>query len=331
MKVYPYPRLRAAATVTVDGASVLAPDAPREPLASSARSIIDRVLALGTAETDDWDAAALKIAATVPESAVRADAPWRDLQVYALLTESATNTRLTARLAPTADDPCRWTGELRIARADIADRGRLSAHVVATVDGVPGRIIGESEDDWFVDVTADAPVRDRPFETRRHSFAEGPSWLRQMKDAPWVIDPSGKLPTVHVNTDVEGMETLLDANGRGIEGAVGELMAAQMASDIWLAVFHAAIGDLELDERERPVFPGGWRGSVLREMLPDVLPDQPLEIALRTLHERRVGAGGWTDIQPRIHYAASRMGGAGSTVVQAVRGLERLRREDDDA
>lgn len=330
MKVYPYPRLRAAAAVTVDSASVTAPGAPREPLAASARSVIDRVLALGTAETDDWDAATIKVGATIPDSAVRADTPWADLRVYALLTEGATNTRLTARLTPAADDPCRWTGELRLARADIADRARLAAQVVATVDGVPGRIVGESEDDWFVDVTADAPVRDRPFETQRHSFAEGPYWLRQMKDVPWVVDPSGKLPTVHINTDVEGIEALLDANGRGIDGAVGELLAAQMASDIWLAVFHAALGDLELDEQESPVFPGGWRGSVLREMLPDILPDQPLETALRTLHKRRVGAGGWTDIQPRIHYAAARRGGASSTLIQAVRGLERLRREDDE-
>lgn len=330
MKVYPYPRLRAATAVTVDGAGVTAPGAPREPLAASARSVIDRVLALGTAETDGWDAAAIKVGATVPDSAVRADAPWTDLRVYALLTEGATNTRLTARLTPAVDDPCRWTGELRLARADIADRARLSAQVVATVDGVPGRIVGESEDDWYIDVTADAPVRNRPFETKRHSFAEGPYWLRQMKDAPWVVDPSGKLPTIHINTDVEGVEALLDANGRGIEGAVGELLAAQMASDIWLAVFHASLGDLELDEQERPSFPGGWRGSVLREMIPDILPDQPLESALRTLHERRVGAGGWTDIQPRIHYAAARRGGASSTLIQAVRGLERLRREDDE-
>ncbi|MDJ1134503.1 hypothetical protein [Streptomyces iconiensis] len=330
MKIYPYPRLRAATTITIDSASVTAPGVPREPLAASARSVIDRVLGLGTAETQGWDAAVIKVSATVPESALRHDAPWSDLAVFALLTEGATNTRLTARLAPTADDPCHWTGQLGLARADIFDRARLSAQVVATVDGVPGRLVGESEDDWFIDVTADVPVRDRPFETVRHSFAEGPYWLRRMKDVPWVVDPAGKLPTVHINTDVEGIEALLDADGRGMEGAVGELLAAQMASDIWLAVFHAALGDLELDERERPMFPSGWRGAVLREMLPDILPEQSLETALRALNERRVGATGWTDIQPRIHYAAARRGGTGSPLIQAVRGLERLRREDDE-
>ncbi|WP_369199739.1 hypothetical protein [Streptomyces sp. PU-14G] len=330
MKVFPYPRLRAATAIAVDGAAVTAPGSPREALAASARSVIDRVLALGTAETEGWDAATLKISATVPESSTRHDSPWTDLAVYALLTEGATNTRLTACLAPTADDPCHWAGELNLARADISDRARLSAQVVATVDGVPGRLIGESKDDWFIDVSAEVPVRDRPFETVRHSFAKGPHWLRRMKDAPWIVDPSGKLPTVHINTDVEGIDALLDADGRGIESAVGELLAAQMASDIWLAVFHAALGDLELDEWGRPLFPGGWRGSVLREMLPDILPEQPLETALRTLHQRRVGVGGWTDVQPRIHYAAARRGGASTTLVQAVRGLERLRREDDE-
>ncbi|MFJ7296859.1 hypothetical protein [Streptomyces collinus] len=329
MKMFPYPRLRGAVSLRVDSAKVKAPEQPREQLDSRARSVVERVVALGQAETDDWETATLTISATIPTKATVPGGPWADVAVVALLTDRATNTRITSRLAPEAEGGREWRGELQLLRSDVFDRATLTVQVVATVDGVPGRIIGEAADDWIVDVQSDTPTREQSFDIKEVAFARGPRWLQNFTDAPWIVNASGTLPTVHINTDFEGMTDILAAEGRGSEGLINELMVSQMAADVWIAVFHSAIGDLEIEDDGTPLFPHGWQGEVLRELLPDVMPDRTLEDALREVHRRRVGATGWTELQPRVQYAAMRRAEVPKALSETVRGLEKLKREDE--
>lgn len=329
MKVFPYPRPRGTVSLRVDAARVKAPGQPREQLDSRARSVIERVVALGLAETEDWETATLAVSATIPSKATDPGGPWSDVAVVAVLTERTTNTRVTSRLGAEAEGGREWCGELQVLRADLVDRATLTVQVVATVDGVPGRIIAEAGEDWIVDAVSDTPTREQSFDIKEVGFAKGPSWLRTFTDAPWIVNASGTLPTVHINTDFEGMTDVLGAEGRGPEGLVNELMVAQMAADVWIAVFHSAIGDLEIEDDGTPLFPHGWQGEVLREMLPDVVPDRTLEDALREVHRRRVGATGWTELQPRIQYAAMRRAEVPRVFSETVRGLDKLKREDE--
>jgi hypothetical protein len=329
MKVFPYPRLRGTVSLRVDAARVKAPEQPREQLDSRARSVVERAVALGLAETEDWEIATLTVSATIPSKATEPDGPWSDVVVVAVLTDRMTNTRVTSRLAPEAEGGREWRGEVQVLRADLFDRATLTVQVVATVDGVPGRIIAEATDNWIVDVRSDTPTREQSFDIKEVGFAKGPRWLQNFTDAPWIVNASGTLPTVHINTDFEGMTDVLSAEGRGPEGLVNELMVAQMAADVWIAVFHSAIGDLEIEDDGTPLFPHGWQGEVLREMLPDVLPDRTLEDALREVHRRRVGATGWTELQPRIQYAAMRRAEVPRALSETVRGLDKLKREDE--
>ncbi|GAA2526608.1 MULTISPECIES: hypothetical protein [Streptomyces] len=329
MKVFPYPRLRGTVSLRVDAARVKAPEQPREQLDSRARSVVERVVALGLAETEDWETATLTVSATIPSKATEPDGPWSDVVVVAVLTDRTTNTRVTSRLVAEAEGGREWRGELQVLRADLFDRATLTAQVVATVDGVPGRIIGEATDDWIVDVRSDTPTREQSFDIKEVGFAKGPQRLRSFTDAPWIVNASGTLPTVHINTDFEGMTDVLSAEGRGPEGLVNELMVSQMAADVWIAVFHSAIGDLEIEDDGTPLFPHGWQGEVLREMLPDVVPDRTLEDALREVHRRRVGATGWTELQPCIQYAAMRRAGVPRALAETVRGLNKLKREEE--
>ncbi|MET8214979.1 hypothetical protein ABZ669_20890 [Streptomyces hirsutus] len=329
MKVFPYPRLRGTVSLRVDAARVKAPEQPREQLDSRARSVVERVVALGTAETADWETAALTVSATIPSKATEPGGPWSDVVVVAVLTDRATNARVTSRLVPDAEGGREWRGELQILRADIFDRAALTVQVVATVDDVPGRIIAEAADDWIVDVRGETPTREQSFDIKEVGFAKGPQRLRSFSDAPWIVNASGMLPTVHINTDFEGMTDVLNAEGRGPEGLVNELMVSQMAADVWIAVFHSAVGDLETEDDGTPLFPHGWQGEVLREMLPDVVPDRTLEEALREVHRRRVGATGWTELQPYIQYAAMRRAGVPRALSETVRGLDKLKREEE--
>ncbi|GAA2567137.1 MULTISPECIES: hypothetical protein [Streptomyces] len=329
MKVFPYPRLRGTVSLRVDAARVKAPEQPREQLDSRARSVVERVVALGLAETEDWETATLTVSATVPSKAVEPDGPWTEVVVVAVLTDRTTNTRVTARLVPDAEGGREWRGDLRLLRSDVFERATLTVQVVATVDGVPGRIIAEAADDWVVDTRGDVPTREQSFDIKEVGFAKGPQWLRNFVDAPWIVNASGRLPTVHINTDFEGITDVLSAEGRGPEGLVNELMVSQMAADVWIAVFHSAIGDLEIEDDGTPLFPHGWQGEVLREMLPDVVPDRSLEDALREVHRRRVGVTGWTELQPRVQYAAMRRAEVPRALSETVRGLNKLKREDE--
>lgn len=329
MKVFPYQRLHGTVSLRVDAASVKAPEQPRERLDSRSRSVVERVVALGLADTEDWEAATLTVSATIPSRATEPGGPWSDVVVVAVLTDKATNSRVTARLVPEAEGGREWSGELHMLRADLFDRAVLTVQVVGTVDEVPGRIIAEAAHDWIVDVRSDHPTREQNFDIRESGFAKGAGWLRKFTDAPWIVNASGTLPTVHINTDFVGITDVLGAEGRGPEALVNAMMVSQMAADVWIAVFHSAIGDLEIEDDGTPLFPHGWQGEVLREMLPDVVPDRTLEDALREVHRRRTGATGWTELQPRIQYAAMRRAEVPRALSETVRSLEKLNREDE--
>jgi hypothetical protein len=329
MKFYPYKRLNRPITLRVTSASLRLPDGTRDHLDTSAYSIPQRTVALGVARHEDWVSARIGLSATLPPGAGDPDAPWSDLQVLAVLTEGATNVRTSVRLRQDAPDSKEWSGEIEVFRDDHVSRASLAVYAVATVGDVPGRAITETDTDWTVDVTAEEPLGGLRLDVKQASFSKSArEWLRPYSDVPWVIDTSGRLPLVMINTDIEGFSDLLGGESGGIENKVHELLLAQMATDVWTAVFHSAVGDLEVEPDGAPVFPSDWRGEVLREMLPDVVPGLRVEEALRQVHRRRTGDAGWVELQTRVHYAAVRRAGASKALANALRALQQMNRED---
>ncbi|MFI9036040.1 hypothetical protein [Streptomyces sp. NPDC053726] len=329
MRVYPYKRLPGVVSLRVTAVELRGPGEIREPLDTSAFSAVEQVVAPGVAGRDDWESLRLTLSATVPGRASDPDGPWSDVAVVAVLSEGATSTRITAPLKPGAEGGRQWTGHLDLWRTDHLDRATMSVHVVADVDGVPGREIAASDKDWIIDLKADAPLRERELDVVEVGFREGPEWLRRFQEVPWIVDTSGDLPVVHINTDFEGVADLVGGNSTSVDNLVRDLLIAQMCTDVWTAVFHTAIGDLEIEDDGTPLFPRDWRGEVLREMLPDVVPDRPLEESLREVHRRRTGTSGWTDLQPRIHYAATRRAEVPKALTATIRGLDRIHRGTD--
>ncbi|MEU1020705.1 hypothetical protein ABZ366_01050 [Streptomyces sp. NPDC005904] len=327
MRVYPYPRLTGAVTARVTAVRLRGPGDAREQLDARGCSVVEQVVALGLAERDDWHTARLTLAATVPVREIETKGHWTDVVVVAVLTEGATNARTVVRLAPGPEGGRDWSGEIEVNRDDHLDRASLAVHVVATVGGTAGRVIASTDQDWVIDMTGDVPLRERRLDVSTVSFARGAEWLRGFREAPWVVDTSGRMPTVRLNSDFEGLVALVEGAGSKVERVVGEMLLAQMCADVWTAVFHTAIGDLEIEDDGTPLFPPDWRGAVLREMLPDIFPGRSVQDALREVHTRRTGEGGWSDLQPRIHYAAGRRAGVPGTLSATVRGIERLDQE----
>ncbi|MFD9885280.1 hypothetical protein ACFWZT_27890 [Streptomyces alboflavus] len=329
MRVYPYPRLSGAVTARVTAVRLRGPGDIREQLSTKGYSVVEQVVALGSAERDDWQTARIALTATVPGREIETKGHWSDIAVVAVLTEGVTNARTVTRLEPDPGGGRNWTGEIELDRDDHLDRASLAVHVVATVGGIAGRIIASSEQEWMIDVTAHAPLRERELDVSTVSFARGAEWLRSFRDAPWIVDTSGRMPTVRLNSDFEGFVALVEGRGSKVESVVSEILLAQMCADVWTAVFHTAIGDLEIEDDGTPLFPADWRGAVLREMLPDIVPGRSEEDALREVHIRRTGEGSWVDLQPRIQYAAGRRAGVPKALAATVRDIERLDQETD--
>ncbi|QIQ07087.1 hypothetical protein HA039_22305 [Streptomyces liangshanensis] len=288
----------------------------------------ERVVALHQVERDDWKSSRIALTATLPMKEIE-EGPWSDVAVVAVLTEKATNTRTTAVLRRQGEGGAEWAGRIRLRRADHRSQAELSVTVVATVDGVAGRVIGTSEEKWTVDLTARTPVRRSELQVDEVDFADGPhEWLRAFKDAPWLVETSGDLPTVHVNTGFEGISELLNSGGGPLERGIRDMLAAQIATDVWTAVFHSAVSDLELDADGNPEWPGGWRDAVLNGMLSDVLPGMSGIDALNEIHARRGESSGWNELQPRINYAAARRAKVARNLGTALRVLDMSQREN---
>ncbi|MGW7254938.1 hypothetical protein [Streptomyces sp. NPDC054834] len=330
MKIYPYKRLNRPVTLRVTSVSLKLSDGTRDQLETTAYSTQQQAVALGIAGHTDWVSATIGLSATLPPGANAPDAAWSDLRVLAVLTDGETNVRTSAALTRDAEDGRDWSGSLEVLRDDHLGRASLAVHAVGTVNGIRGRSIAETDRSWIVDTVSEEPVRGLQLDVQKASFKRSSrEWLQAYADAPWIVDTSARVPTVFVNTDVEGVIGLLDSSGSGVESKVRDLLVAQMATDVWTAVFHSAIGDLEVEPGGGPVFPSDWQGEVLREMLPDVIPGVHVEEALRQVHRRRTGDSGWVELQTRIHYAAVRRADATRALAYAIRSLEQTNRESE--
>lgn len=330
MKIYPYKRLNRPVALRVTSVSLKLSDGTRDQLETTAYSTQQQAVALGIAGHTDWVSATIGLSATLPPGANAPDAAWSNLCVLAVLTDGETNVRTSTALTRDAEDGRDWSGSLEVLRDDHLGRASLAVHAVGTVDGVEGRSIAETDRSWVVDTVSEEPVRGLQLDVQKASFSKSSrEWLHPYADVPWIVDVSARVPTVFVNTDVDGIIALLDGSGSGVEGKVRDLLVAQMATDVWTAVFQGAIGELEVEAGGGPVFPDDWQGEVLREMLPDVVPGVHVEEALRQVHRRRTGDSGWAELQTRIQYAAARRADAGKVLAYAIRSLEQMNRESE--
>ncbi|MFI8997908.1 hypothetical protein [Streptomyces sp. NPDC053542] len=316
--VFPYPTV--FGDIDLEVASVTVDDTP---LPYAQVSTTERTVALHRAGREHWALATLHLKAHLPESEL-SEGPWTDVTCVAVLTEKATNARTTAGLtrSPAGD----WRGTIDLFHHHHLRRATLTLHVVGSVGGTPGRLIGSAEQEWYVDLRESAPVRRREIEIVEVDFRDGPhDWLRPFQDSPWIVETSADIPTVYLNTTaVEGLLEVLQAKGGSTaERMLRDMTASQVAQDAWTAMFQTAISDLDVDEDGTPVMPTGWREAVVRMMLPDVLPGRELTDALYEINERRTKGFGWSQLQTAIQYAAGRRSRISKKLTNAVRTIDR--------
>lgn len=319
---YPYPTLfgdvsAAVTSVTVDGADL--------PYSCISRS--EQTVALHLAGRERWNQATLRLEASLPDQELTGG-PWSEVTCLAVLSEKSTNARTTTRLKRSVDG--RWLGAIELPKAYFRNRATLTLMAVGTVEGIAGRIVGTADRPWYVDLMAAVPTREHEIRINEIDFRSGElEWLRPYADSAWIVETSGEEPTVHLNTGaIEGLMDILHGKGGPLrERMLTEMIASQIAQDAWIALFHAAASGLEADDDGTPVMPEGWRASVLRMMLPDVLPGRSLGDALREIDQCRQGVG-WAELQTNIQYAAGKRSRIARKLTDAVRSVNRGDRED---
>jgi hypothetical protein len=258
-----------------------------------------RVVALHQIERGDWEEARLTVCLETPNSEL-ASGTWSDVKCAAVLAERRTHSRTVSWLRH--DGEGAWTGVIALHRDHYLGQVDLSGYVIGTVGGIAGRVIGSTDRKWTIDLQMSKPTKQSEMEIRTVNFAdEAHPHLHSYKIAPWTVDAGEERPVVYLNEGFEGLVQMLNAGDR----AVREHLSAQIAADAWTALFNAAVYAADVDEGQ-PVWPGGWRDSVLRRMLPDILPDRSPDDALAELVTRRRQGEGGGDLQTRVLYAAGR-------------------------
>jgi len=257
-----------------------------------------RVIALDRADRPDWEEVEVDLRLHTPTE-LRAGT-WQEIRCYSSLFEGRTNSRSITQLGRASDDV--WSGTVRAHHDDHHRRIELDALITATIQDEPGRIIGRATEAWTIDLEARTPARRNTVQTIRADFAAPDRpFLNPYREDPWMIEASGEEPVLYINTGFEGLDRLLRSNDRTTRDMVG----AQISSDVWVALFNAAAAAVETDVDDQPIWPGGWRSSVLQRLLPDLFPEHSLDDALIEIHARREQGEG-ADLQARLLHAAGR-------------------------
>lgn len=295
-RLAPYPTL--VGDITLDVRAVRLDDVPLPfPMISETQ----RVVALHEVERRDWETAYLSVRLSAPRHELETG-PWTDVSCHALLSERRTNARIATSLREEVSGT--WTGEVRVHRDRHVGRAELSARVVGSVDEVAGRLIGSTGESWVIDLQARTPVRHKAITTVWADFtAENNPHLHPFRADPWTIEAVGDEPVLYLNQGFEGLDALLRGT-RVVDRPARAAIAAQIASDVWTALFNAATYAIEM-ENDRPQWPGGWRETVLKRMLPDVFPNRSPDDAIAEIVERRMNGDGGGDLQTRVLHAAA--------------------------
>ncbi|MEU7691419.1 hypothetical protein FLW53_16240 [Microbispora sp. SCL1-1] len=308
-QIAPYPVLAGELTMTVHEVRLDDVALPYDMISEQ-----DHTVGLHRVNREDWSTLRLGIRVSAPRHELDAG-PWYSLAFFATASERRTNTHSAVKLM--MGQPGEWTGELDLHRDDHFGRVQLSGHLVATVDEVPGRVVATVARPWIVDLQARPAAQKEAVQTRWVDFAEDPH-LAWCKSDPWALTTTDEVATLNLNSGFDGLRAILEST-KAAERPIREGLAAQIGTAMWTALFNEAAH--QVDGRD---WPEGWRGLVLRRMLPTLFPDHSPEDALRQIAD--LGVGG---VQSRVMHAAAKQARMPRSLGGFIRFLQKTGPEDE--
>ncbi|MFF4157120.1 hypothetical protein [Streptomyces sp. NPDC001678] len=313
--VFPYPVLSSEVVLAAD--EVVVDNTPR-----SLGLISDREHVVALHEVKGrWNEIRIKVSVKVDAGELDAG-PWTSVSCIAVARNMKTRIRHTFELVRTDDGL--WRGEIELRRGEQCDACELDAWIVADVAGEPGRLIGTASDRWRVDFEAKTPTQQRSIKMVWKDFTDDTNHeLTEFRDDPWLLDAQADEPVLYLNSSVEGLRGVLENAATAEQKVVREVMAAQIASEAWSAMFNAAVY-ASYQEDGQVQWPGGWHEDVLRRMLPDVFADRSPGEGLTDLVERRTEGQSGGDLQRRVMHAATLQSRKPKAVAGALKSLARM-------
>ncbi|MFJ7255408.1 hypothetical protein ACIQWV_23165 [Streptomyces sp. NPDC098085] len=285
----------------------------------------EHVIALHSIKRD-WSEIRVKVSVTVDSDELTAGV-WDSLVCVAVVRNRKTNVRLSFPLRN--ESAGRWSGEVELRRGEHVGRCEIDAWIAAEVNGVGGRLVGRAENRWSADFEAKQPTRQRSIKMVWKDFPDHPS-LKDFRDDPWILDAESGEPVLYLNSSLEGFRAVLDTASSAERKLVREVMATQIASEAWTAMFNSALYASVVEDGE-PEWPGGWQEDVLRRMIPDFFPDISPDEALVELVNRRVRGESGSDLHARLMHSATLHSKKQKTVASAVRTLARMADSRDNS
>ncbi|MFI7125719.1 hypothetical protein ACIBQ1_08495 [Nonomuraea sp. NPDC050153] len=308
-QIMPYPVLAGEVTMTVREVRLDDVALPYGMISEP-----DRTVALHLLDREDWNLVRLRLQVSAPRHELDTG-PWFSLAFLVTASERRTNTHSAVKLM--MGQPCEWAGEVELHRDDHFGRVQVSGQLVATVDDVPGRVIATVAQPWTVDLRARVATQRESIRTRWVDFANDPQ-LTWCKTDPWAVTVTDEAAMLNLNSGFDGLRAVLESP-KAAERPMREALAAQIAVDVWTVLFNEAAHHVDGHE-----WPEGWRGLVLRRMLPDLFPDHSLDDALREIVNRGVGG-----IQTRVLHAAAKQARMPRSLGGFIRSLQKIEPEDE--
>jgi hypothetical protein len=324
--LFPYPTLFGDITsgvsrITVDG----------EPLSLDRLDPTRRQIDLAELERLGWRTAALTVDVRGPGAEIEQLAAEDRHPIATVVVHCGpTNARRTIGLSPNADEPGRWTGRLDLDRADWFGRISLRSVVTATVEGIPGRIVGEG-DEWTIalddlprpPVTGALTVKWEEFATPTDDSL---SFLRAYEQEPLFLRLDPDAPILYLNKGFDGLFHLLQDRRRRPSGehALHDETRGSIAAEVWFSLFNASLQSIERvndeDNEERSWdWPAAeWQKTVLELILDRMYPEKTSEDALHEVVTALDEPEGGTTVQQLALPAIATHSGATRLLRQAI-------------
>lgn len=319
--LFPYPQLFGETVLSVKSAQVDGQDLPGRYINQDGRTV-DL-----TGASEDWKTATVQLQVKCPDDAADVTRPWGDtVAVMATLHCAYSNGRRSTLLLAEQTNPSIYRGELELEKDFWYQRGSLSATAFAVVDGIPNRIVAET-DPWTVGFDPMSPIiqTSGALPVKWIKFKEPPKDLRfleQFASDPWFVDIHPQNPRLLLNSSVDGLYPLLsdEAGKSEAQKAAKALMESGIAAKVWDAFFAAAIEAVEIDEATgEPIEPiEEWQATVLRILLRRMYPAHDHSDALKEAIQSLRGDAAAT-LQQLLAIAADRQGGVPRAIRDAVR------------
>ena len=298
--IFPFERLFGDLVVNITAVRIDGQAAPDDVIDRESRTLLIQAL-----KRETWAVADIDVEVEFPiQELLNRGVPESGLSLLLQFECDATDLRATERLALREG---KAQGTLSFSRDLVAERARVACVLCATgTDRIP-RILKESRP-WNARIQeASEPTRERPrrrsrgsltdfFDVRWRDFLVEDGLKPIAKELYFVDVDSPDRPRLYLNEGIDKYRTLLSEKRATSheEQALRDLEYRRLALGAWFAAVIHALNSVQVEEDSGDLLlPEDWRRDVLKLMLEQLRPQQPMEVTAREIARARSDGDGY--------------------------------------